>query len=80
MRSRDLAVGEALGDELEDAALLVGEAREPLVLLGRRAQPLEHPGGDRGVEQRLARRDPADGVDEVGAPDLLEHVARRRRP
>ena len=53
----------------------VSEA-EALVFGRRVAQPLEHPGGRQRVEQRLAGGDAADAVDEVGAADLLEHVAR----
>ena len=44
-------------------------------LLDAVADALEHPLGDRRVEQRLPGRDPADRVDQVGAADLLEHVA-----
>ena len=70
----DLAVGHTLGDEIEDAALLVGETGE-LVRVRRVAQPLEHSGGQRRVEERLAAADSADAVDEVGAAHLLQHVA-----
>src|SRR5690606_34073705 len=69
----DLAVGQALGDELEDLALLLGEPGQ-LVLLAV-ADAVEHPGGHRRVEQRLAPADPPDGVDQVGALHLLEQVA-----
>ena len=70
----DLAVGHALGDQVEDPPLLVGEAGER-VRLGRVAEPLEDLGGERRVEERLAASDAAHAVDEVGAADLLEDVA-----
>jgi signal transduction histidine kinase len=71
----DLAVGEALGDELEGLALLAGEFGEPRVLGGWVAQALEHLRRDAGVEQRAAAADGADGLHEVVAADLLEDVA-----
>ena len=48
-----------------------------LVRLRWLAQSLEHPVGRERVEDRLAATDAAHRVDEVGAPDLLEHIARR---
>ncbi len=41
----------------------------------RLPQPLEHPAGQRRVEERLAAADAAHAVDEVGAADLLQDVA-----
>ena len=38
-------------------------------------QALQDPAGDHRVEQRLARGDPLHGAQELGAADLLEHVA-----
>jgi signal transduction histidine kinase len=69
----DLAVGEALRDEVEQPLLLLGEAGE-LVLVGAAAQPVEHPSGDSGVEQRLTPPNTAHGVDEIVAAHLLEDV------
>ncbi|MEV6415051.1 universal stress protein [Kribbella sp. NPDC051718] len=40
-------------------------------------QPLEHRGRHRRVEQRLSRRQPADGADQVGSAHLLEQIAGR---
>ena len=53
----DLAVREPLGDEIEDLALLLGQAREAFVFRGSVAQPLEHTRSDVRVEQRLPGRD-----------------------
>jgi two-component system, NarL family, sensor histidine kinase DevS len=75
----DLTVGQALGDQLEDAALLVRERGDPGVLLVALAQPLEHLAGHRRVEQRLALGDPPDRVDQVVPADVLEQVARSTR-
>lgn len=54
-----------------------GVRREALVLHRWFAQTLEHPLGERGVEQRLPLRDAPHGVDDVGALQLLEQVAGR---
>ena len=72
----DLAVGQSLGDEVEDAPLLVGEAGQLLVLRSG-AQPIEDTARHRGIEERLAPADPADAVHQVRTPDLLEDVAGR---
>ena len=48
-----------------------------LVLVALVSDPVEHPGGDERVEQRAPGGDLADAVDQVGAADLLEHVAGR---
>ena len=71
----DLPVRQALGDEHEDLALLGVERGQPRVLLLALADAPQHPVGDRRVEQRLAGRHLAHGVDEVRPADLLEHVA-----
>jgi signal transduction histidine kinase len=73
----DLAVGEALGEQIEDATFLIGQPFELLVADRARPQTLEHPGSDTGVEQGLTGRDLADRVDEIHGPDLLEDVSRR---
>ena len=44
------------------------------MLLRALADPLEHPGGQRGVDQRQARGDPAYTVDQVVPADLLQHI------
>src|SRR5205814_363483 len=54
---------------------LVGEALELVGLVGTAADPVQDAGGDGGIEQGLAVGDPAHGVDEIGAADLLEDVA-----
>ena len=71
----DLAVGQPLGDQGQDLALPLGQRAELVGASARRAQPLQHPRGHGRVEQRLAGGDPADRVDQVGAADLLQHVA-----
>ena len=71
----DLPVREALGDQVEDLALLLGETGE-LVLLRLRPKPFQHPSGHRRVEERLAPRDPPDSIEEIGSLHLLEDVAR----
>ena len=71
----DLPVGQALADQVEDPLLLLGELRQLLVHRRPVAHPVEHLRRHRRVEHRLAGGDPADGVDEVVAPDLLEDVA-----
>ena len=62
----------------QDPALLLGQGLELVGLLDAVADALEHPLGDGRVQHGLPGRDAAHGVDQVGAPDLLEHVARRR--
>src|SRR5918997_4730479 len=69
----DLAVGEPLGEQIEDPALLVGEVRARL-LVGAAPQAVEDTGGDAPIEQRLAGGHTADVVDEVAAAHLLEDV------
>ena len=54
----DLPVGEPVGDEGEDLALLPGEARQALVFHGRAPQPLGDPLGDHRIQQRLTPRHP----------------------
>lgn len=51
----DDPVGQALADQVEDLALLVGQVREPVVLLAAAAvaEPFEDAGGGDGVEQGL---------------------------
>src|SRR6185312_749615 len=61
----DLPVREALRDQVQDPMLLIGERREPRVLLGAGAQALEYASGDLGVEQRLTAGGAAHGVDQL---------------
>src|SRR4051794_25404528 len=70
----DLPVGQAVADELQDAAFLRGQ-RGQGVLAGALAEPPQHLGGALRVEERAAGRDRTDGADEVRAVDLLEDVA-----
>jgi len=70
----DLPVGQPLGEKVEDLELLAGEGTGPVILIGV-TQPVQNPGGDGRVQQRLPRRHPADAVEQLVTPDLLEHVA-----
>src|SRR5437660_11612802 len=73
----DLAVGQALRDQREDAFLLrrqPGQALVPEQALAL-SQAVPHGRGDRRVEQALAVAHLPDGADQVGAVDLLEDVA-----
>ena len=72
----DLTVRLPLGDQVEDAALLVGERRPERLLFGPVAQPPQYPVGQRRVEERLPGRHPAHVVDQAVPADLLEDVAR----
>ena len=72
----DLPVGQPVGDVIQDPALLLGQGLELLGQVLRVADALQHPLGDRRVQQRLSGRDPPHPVDQIGAADLLEHVAR----
>ncbi len=75
----DLAVGQPVGQQQQDAALLRAE-RDQGVLGDRRvAQPLDHPGRGQWIEQGLAPRHTPYAVDEIAAANLLEHVAGRAR-
>src|SRR6266511_2673802 len=76
----DVAVVVALGDELEDLHLAVGEPRggELLLLVGsfdHGGELVEELGGHRRGDQRLALGDRADGVGDLLDGDLLEQVA-----
>ena len=75
----DLAIGEPLADQLEDATLLVRERIEALVMLLALAQALHDALGGYGIQQGATSGHLADRVDEVVAADLLEDVARRSR-
>jgi hypothetical protein len=72
---RDLPVGQAFGDVDQDAPLLLGQGLEFVGLFHTVADPLEDALRHRGVEHRLAGRDAAHRVDEVGAANLLQHVS-----
>ena len=74
----DLAVGQALGD-VGRGSCAPGRSARPArgSCSGPLRTPVQHPRGDGRVEQRLPGGDLADRVDQVGAPDLLEHVAGR---
>ena len=62
----DLPVGQPLGDELEDACAPARLSRPYRARPARRpAQPLQHRGGGRRVQQRPAGGDGAHGADEV---------------
>ena len=73
----DLTVGQAVGEERQDALLLRAQRRQPLVLGRRIAEPFDHPCRRERVEQRLTPGDPAHAVDQIAAAHLLQHVARR---
>lgn len=72
----DLAVGEALADQVEDPALLGGEVREPVVGLGSAlTPPLEHARGGDGVQERLPGGDVPYGRQQLLAADGLQGIA-----
>ena len=78
----DLAVRQALGDELQDLALALGELAHlpvPAGVGGRRRldEPLEQAPGHRRGDQRLARRHDADRGDEVRGRHVLEQEPAR---
>ena len=71
----DLAVREALTDQVEDPSLLLGQGSEPFVVLLSSAKAFEHPlSGDR-IEQGPAGGHLANGLDEVVAPDVFQYIA-----
>ena len=70
----DLPVGQALGDVREQLELLLGELGE---LWGRArwvADPVQHPRGERGVDERVAGGHLPHRRDQVVALDLLQDV------
>ena len=71
----NLPVRQALPDQLENLPLLARQASERIGAPGCISHPRHHPAGGLRVEQRLAAGDGSDRSDEVGALDLLEHVA-----
>jgi hypothetical protein len=73
----DLAVGQPFPDQLQDPALLRGQAGQRITARRLVAQPGHELAGRPGVEHRLAGRHRAHRADQVGTADLLEHVARR---
>src|ERR1022692_3709063 len=72
----DLPVRQALPDQLEYPPLLPGQAGQRVGAGRLVAHPPHHPAGRLRVQQRLAGRDRSHGTDQVGAPDLLQHVPR----
>ena len=72
---RYLPVRQTLGDEVEHAPFLVRELVDALVALGSVSEPIEHALGHRRVDQGLAVAHPSDGVHQVVAADLFQHVA-----
>ena len=70
----DSPVRHPLADQREHPPFLVGERGKGRIGYGAPPDSFDHPSGDRRVEQRLTGGHPPDGVDEVGAADLLEHV------
>ena len=75
---RDLAVGQAIGEQCEDLMLLRGESGDHLVLIWPPAQPLEDLGRHGRIEQVLTGGNAPDGDDEIARANLLEHVQRRQ--
>ena len=74
----DLLVGVAAGDQAHHLALALGEAVEVLVDLGDldgAGEGVEHEAGQPRGEHRVARGDPLDGGDQLGAGDGLGDVA-----
>ena len=73
----DLPVGQALADQLKDPPLLLGQPGQRVGALRLIAHPLHDPAGRLRVEQGLPGGDRAHRADQVGAADLLEHIAGR---
>ena len=73
----DLPVGQPLPDQLQDPPLLPGQCGQRVGADGLIAHPAHHLAGRLRVQQRLPRRDRADGAHQVGAADLLQHVPGR---
>jgi hypothetical protein len=74
----DLAVGHALGDEVEDASFPGGEPGER-VGFGGAPQPFEDPAGQRRVEERLTAGDEYRGDHRTAGngppwPDVTEQL------
>src|ERR1022692_3847069 len=85
--TRDLLVGIAAGDQPQDLPLtgcqLVEfgvEGRAVRTSGGQRRERVEHEPGQPGREDRVAGRDPADRVHQLGAGDRLGHIAARAGP
>jgi len=68
----DLPIGEAVTDQHQDLALLLGEGGQSLVFLTAPTQPFEHLLGEGRVEQALAIGDLTYRVDQIVAADLLQ--------
>ena len=75
----DLPVGQALADQLQDAAFPRREPGQRVGLAPVAAQPGHDLASRTRVQRRLARGDRPHRADQVGAPDLLEHESRRPR-
>ena len=73
----DLPVGQALADQLKDPPLLLGQPGQRVGALRLVAHPLHDPAGRLRVEQGPPGGDRAHRADQVGAADLLEHIAGR---
>ena len=72
----DLAVGAAVGDEVEDFSFPGGQGAGYWVGLYRVSEPVEQFFGDGGVEQGSSGCDLPDALDEAVAADLFEQVSR----
>src|ERR1700683_5376007 len=71
----DLPVGQPFPDELQDLALLGGQAGTRTRLARLVPKPRHQLAGRPRVQHRLARGHRTYRADQVGAADLLEHVA-----
>ena len=76
----DLPVGETLGDEVEDAALLIGEFLQGRIGGWASRSRVRTCCVTTGFEQRLPLSHSVDRIEQLGAVDLLQHVARGTLP
>jgi signal transduction histidine kinase len=72
----DLPVGQPLADQLQDLALLRGQPGQRITFRRLMPQPGHQLARRPGVQHRLAGGHGAHRADQIGAADLLQHVAR----
>jgi hypothetical protein len=73
---RDLSIGQAFRDQLEDPALLVRQLPQRLVTVVATLDAVEQLLDERRIEQRLPAGDSPHCVDDVVATNLLQEITR----